>query len=88
MPLLTQSSLVDLFCRQGKHYQQFDHDFDQHLCHRRCGSDLGIDLESTGEVFNALEDIDKSVIAFSHVFGCLEDVNLINYGSTGGGETH
>ena len=85
---LTQSSLVDLFRRQGKHDQQFDHDFDHHLCHRGCGSDLGIDLESTREVFNALEDVDKGVVAFSHVFGRLAGANIINYGPTGGSESY
>ena len=59
MPRLTESSLVDLFCRQGKHDQQFDHDFDHHLSHRKGGSDLRVNLESTGEVFNAFEGVDK-----------------------------
>ena len=88
MPPLTQSSLVDLFCRQSKHDQQFDHDFDYHLCHRQCRSNLGIDLESTGEVFNALEDVDKGVVAFSHVFGRLADANIINYEPTRGYECY
>ena len=33
--------------------------------------DLCIDLESTREVFDAFEDIDKGIIAFPHVFGRL-----------------
>jgi len=88
MPELTQSSLVDLFCRQTKHGQQFDHDFDHHLCHCGCGLDVRIDLESTREVFNAFEDIDKGVVAFSHVFGRLADVNIMNYKLTGGIESY
>ena len=71
MPRLTESSLVDLFCRQGKHFQQFDHNFDHHLCQRGCGSDLRVNLESTSEVFNALEDVYKGVVAISHVFSRL-----------------
>ena len=86
MPRLTQSSLVDLFCRQGKHDQQFDQDFDHYLSHRRCGLDLGIDLESTGDVFDALKDVDKFIVAFSHVFGRLAGANVTNYELNGGGE--
>jgi len=88
MPQLTQSSLVELFCRQTKHGQQFDHDFDDHLCHRGCGLDVRIDLESTGEVFNAFEDVHKGVVAFSHVFGRLANANIIEYGPTRGGESY
>jgi len=86
MQQLTQSSLVDLFCRQGKHDQQFDHNFDHHLIHRRCRSDLGIDLESTREVFNTLENVGKCIVAFSHVFGRLAGTNVTNYELNGGGE--
>ena len=86
MPRLTESSLVDLFCRQGKHDQQFDHNFDHHLSHRRGGLDLRVNLESTGDVFNALEGVDKCIVAFSHVFGRLAGANVTNYELNGGGE--
>jgi len=88
--MLTESSLVDLICRQSKHGQHFDHDFDYHLSHRRCGSSLRVDLESACEVFNALENVDKGIVAFSHVFGRLADADIISYepAGWGGSRTH
>ena len=50
MPQLTQLSLVNLFGRESKHRQQFDHYVNYRLSHSGCGLDLGIGLESTSEV--------------------------------------
>ncbi len=73
----TQPSLVDLSRRQSEHEQQFDHNFDHRFNHGRCGSDLRINLQPTGEIFNTFEDIDKGIVAFCHVFGRLADAYMI-----------
>jgi len=73
----TQPSLVDLFRRESEHRQQFDHNFDHRFNHGRCGSDLGINLQLTGEIFDTFENIDKGIVAFSHVFGRLADAYMI-----------
>ena len=40
------------------------------------------------EVFNALQDVDKGVVAFSHILGGLADANMINYEPTGVGKSY
>jgi len=73
----TQPSLLDLFCRQSKHRQQFDHNFDHRFNHGGCESDLRINLQPVGEIFDTFEDIKKGIVAFPHVFGRLADAYII-----------
>jgi hypothetical protein len=74
---LTQPSLVDLFRRQSEHTEQFDHDFNYHLCH--CGSrlDLSINLESTQKGFHAFKDIEKGIVTCLNVLGRLAVADII-----------
>jgi len=73
----TQHSLLDLFRRESEHGQQFNHNFDHRFNHSGCGSDLRINLEPIGEIFDTFEDIEKGIVAFPHVFGRLADPCII-----------
>jgi hypothetical protein len=46
---LTESSLVDLFCREGKHRKYFGHDFNDDACHDRGGRNVGINFKTFEE---------------------------------------
>ena len=52
----TESPLVDLFSRKGKHRDQFDHYLDQHLSHCVGRRNLRINLDSSEKVLNAFKD--------------------------------
>jgi len=73
----TQPSLLDFFCRQSEHRQQFDHNFDDRFNHGGCGSDLRINLQPTCEIFDTFKDIKKGIVAFPDVFGRLADSYII-----------
>jgi len=60
--------------------QQFDHNFNQCLRHRGFELvclDFRIDLDPFQEAFDAFEDVNKGIVAFAHVLGCLEDSDII-----------
>ena len=73
----TQPSLVDLLRRESEHGQQFDRNLNHRFNHGGCEFDLRINLETTCEVFDTFEDIDKGIIASPHVFGGLADAYII-----------
>jgi hypothetical protein len=52
----TESPLVDLFSRKGKHRDQFDHYLDHHLSHCGGGRNLRINPKSSEKVLNAFKD--------------------------------
>jgi hypothetical protein len=45
---------------------------------------IRINLEPTQKVFNALEDVDKGIVAFPHVLGRLDDADIIQVRASGG----
>ena len=61
--MLTESPLPDLICRQGKHREQFDHYLDDDIGHYRSGRDCRIDLQALEEIAQALEQIEKGLVA-------------------------
>ena len=70
---LTQPPLVNLFGRESKGSQYFDHYFDYRLCQRGSAFDISIRvyLEAPCEVLDTLEDVDEGVVASPYVFGRL-----------------
>jgi hypothetical protein len=69
--ILTQSALLDLLCRNPEDRENLDHylnDYIHHLC-RWWYSCVG--LEAPEEHFDALKDVDKSVLTCSSILGCL-----------------
>ena len=60
---LTKPSLSDLFCRQGKHRKYLDDYFDNDVCHYWGGRNVGVDVEAFEKTAQALEEIEKGVIA-------------------------
>ena len=61
--LLTESSSIDLFLRQGKYRNQLDHYLRNNIRHQRVKRDLGINMETLEEVPNALKEFKEGVIA-------------------------
>ncbi len=61
--LLTESSSVDLFLRQGKYRNQLDHYLRDYIRHQWVQGDLGIDMETFEEVASALKEFKEGVIA-------------------------
>jgi hypothetical protein len=55
---LTEPPLFDLFGREGKHREQFNHYLDDDICHHWGGRDRRIDLETFEEICQALEEIE------------------------------
>lgn len=49
---------------------------------------LRINFESTQEIPDALEDVDKVVIAFPHVLGRLVDISITTTARESGRDTH
>jgi hypothetical protein len=54
---LTEPTLLDLLCRQGKHRKYFNHYFDNDIRHYRSRWDRRIDLQALQEIPQALEEI-------------------------------
>ncbi len=61
--VLTDPPLFDLLRSQGKHRKQFDHYFYDHLRHYLSGWNRRIDLQTLQELPQALEQLEKSIVA-------------------------
>ena len=73
--------LFDLFCRDGKDIKNFDHDFHDYVCHSRGLRDFDIDLQSSKNIFYALEEAkqeSEEISTSTNSFGCLgvQDVKM------------
>jgi hypothetical protein len=53
--------LIDLFCRDGKDIQYFNHNFHKCVRHFRGPRDLDIDLQSSKDIFYALEEASEKI---------------------------
>src|SRR6266702_624395 len=60
---LTCSTLFHFFCGSRKDVQDLNYYLHHHVCHCRSWCDPGINLKSSKEIFDTLEDIDKEVLA-------------------------
>jgi hypothetical protein len=69
--------LVYLFGCKSEYTQQFDHYFDHRFGHRRSGWDFRINLESSQEVFDAFEDVDKGIVTLLYILGGLPDEDTV-----------
>jgi hypothetical protein len=61
--VLTEPPLLDLICREGEHREQLDHYLDDNIGHHRSGRDRRIDLQALEEIPQALEQVEKGVVA-------------------------
>jgi hypothetical protein len=62
--LLTKSSLLDLFRRQGQHGEYFRHNLDSHVCHRRRERDLlRMYMQAVEEAADTFKEIEERIIA-------------------------
>jgi hypothetical protein len=75
---LTQAPLVNLFGRESKYSQHFNYYFNYRVCHRESGFDLHIriNLETSCEVLDTLENIDEGIVACPHVLGRLGETDI------------
>jgi hypothetical protein len=60
---LTCTVLIDLFCRDGENTKNFDHDFHDYVHHSGGSRDFDIDLQSSEDVFYALEEAKEEISA-------------------------
>ena len=68
---LTESPLFDLFGRQGKNRKKLDHYFDNDLDQHRSGRNHRIDLQTLEEIPQALEQLEKCIVARCNPTGSL-----------------
>ena len=60
---LTESALLNLLGRQGKHRKYFDHYLQYDIGHYRSERHHRIDLEASEEVRQALEEVEEGIVA-------------------------
>jgi hypothetical protein len=60
---LTESSMIHLLCRDRKDRQHLNHNLNDQVTHFPSRCDASIYLNPTEEMFNAVKDIDKLVLA-------------------------
>ena len=68
---LTRSTLLHFLCDDRKDIQDLDHDLHHHFRHSWSWWDLGVNFKSSKEIFDALEYIDKNILAFFDILSCL-----------------
>ena len=59
---LTEPSLLDLPCRQGKNRKYFHHDFDDDFRHYRSRWDRHINLKTLDEIAQTFKEFKESVV--------------------------
>jgi hypothetical protein len=69
---LTRSTLLHFLCGSAKDIQHLDHYLPHHVHHRWSWWDFDINLKSSEEIFDALEDINNDVLAFFDFLGRLK----------------
>jgi len=69
--VLTEPPLFDLLRSQGKHRKQFDRYFYDDLRHYRSGRNRRIDLQALEELPQALEKLEKCIVARCNPTGSL-----------------
>jgi hypothetical protein len=68
---LTEPPLFDLFGRQGKHRKKLNHYFDNDLDQHRSRRNHRIDLQTLQEIPQALEQLEKRIVARCNTTGSL-----------------
>ena len=69
--VLTEPTLLDLFRGQGKHREQFNHNFDDDIRYYRSGRDPRIDLQALQEIPQALEEVEQCIVTRRNPTGSL-----------------
>jgi len=72
MSVLTKTTLLYLFCCQGKDRQYLNHNLCDYVHYTISDGHLGINVEALEEIPSALEKVDKGVIAGTNIDGRLE----------------
>ena len=77
---LTRFALLNLFCCDSENEKYLDHDLHHNFHHFWRRLELDISFESSEEVFDALEEVDKYVLVSANSGSCLKkhDVTLLN----------
>ena len=71
--ILTYWVLVDLFRCNPEDRKHLNHYLDNHIYHFRGWFHFCVDLDTSKKHFDSLEDVDKSLVTCSNIFGCLMD---------------
>src|SRR6266576_6652279 len=74
--ILTHSALLDLLCRDPQNGENLDHYLNDNIQHIRSRRLLCVGLKTSEKHFNALEDVDKSVLACTNILNCLGGVGI------------
>ena len=69
--VLTEPTLLNLFRGQGKHRKQFNHYFDDHICHHRSRRDRRINLQTLQKTPQALEKVEQRIVTRRNPTGSL-----------------
>lgn len=72
----TCPTLLHFYRGVRKNVQDLDHYLHHHVRHRRSWGHLGVNFESFKEIFEALKDIDKDVLAFFDILSSLRILNV------------
>jgi hypothetical protein len=70
--MLTHSALPNLLRRNSKNRQNFYHYLNDYVHHLHGRRQFCIDLETSEKHFDALKDVNKSVLARPSILSCLE----------------
>jgi hypothetical protein len=65
---LTESSTLRFLCRDRKDRQHLNHNLDNYVAHSPGRCDTSIHLKPTEKTFDAVEDVDKLVLASARIF--------------------
>ena len=69
--LLTRSPLLNLLHRDPKNTEDLYHYLDDYMRHFRRRWHLRVNFETSEKAFEAFEDVDKSVFAFTNILSYL-----------------
>jgi hypothetical protein len=72
---LTESSTLHFFCHDRKDGQHLNHNFNDYVAHSPSRRDAGIYLKPAEEVFDAVKDVEKPVLASARIFSRLGSVS-------------
>ena len=76
MHILTNPTLFDLLHRSPKNRENLDHNLNDHVHHLRGRPHFYINLETSEKRLNALEDVDKNVLACPGILSCLRGIGV------------
>ena len=72
---LTESPTLRFLCRDRKDRQHLNHNLNNYVAHGPSRCDASINIKPEEEVFNAIKDVDKLVLAGARIFSRLGSVS-------------